>query len=466
MASLPSKILNWGFRGYVRRFVRKNFNAVRVTGQEQLAELPAAPIVCFINHPGWWDPMTGVLMTDLLFPGRQFAAPMDAEALKSYPILERLGFFAVERETASGAKDFLRTSRELLKNPQTILWLTPAGKFHDIRQPAPFMNGLSHLVDSAFHGIALPMAIEYTFWNERSPELLVRFGDPVDCASLPTDRDARTLVFETALATTQTSLAETGDCSRSGEFHNSGDGTSRHRRTLRSLASNDRRSSRATVPGSTSRRTVGVGQGHQGRTRMTAIVTSVFVWSSLGASAFVSVMFLVNLLFFRKATASISRNALASGSTRQPDASALRLSDSNDQGDVCVSVLIPARNEALRIGPLLDSVLASEGVSCDLCVLDDESQDGTDAIVEAYSKKHPNVRLLKGTPVPAGWSGKQFACYQLAQQAKYEELVFLDADVALTKMPFVEPSCSAVELARICSAGFLASESSPSASRC
>ena len=151
---------------------------------------------------------------------------------------------------------------------------------------------------------------------------------------------------------------------------------------------------------------------------MTAIVTSVFVWSSLGASAFVSVMFLVNLLFFRKAVRSPKSAGIANASPP----------DSYD-----VSVLIPARNEALRIGPLLDSVLASEGVSCDLCVLDDESQDGTDAIVEAYSKKHPNVRLLKGTPVPAGWSGKQFACYQLAQQAKHEELVFLDADVALTK---------------------------------
>ena len=151
---------------------------------------------------------------------------------------------------------------------------------------------------------------------------------------------------------------------------------------------------------------------------MTAIVTSVFVWSSLGASAFVSVMFLVNLLFFRKAVRSPKSAGIANASPP----------DSYD-----VSVLIPARNEALRIGPLLDSVLASEGVSCDLCVLDDESQDGTDAIVEAYSKKYPNVRLLKGTSVPAGWSGKQFACYQLAQQAKYEELVFLDADVALTK---------------------------------
>ena len=208
MSSLPSKILNWGFRRYVRRFVRKNFNAVRVAGHEHLIGLPARPIVCFINHPGWWDPMTGVLMTDLLFPGRIFAAPMDVGALRSYPILERLGFFPVERDTASGAKEFLRTSRELLRNPQTILWLTPAGRFHDIRQPARFMNGLSHLIDSEFSGTALPMAIEYTFWNERSPELLVRFGSPVACSALSADRDTRTLELEQALAATQTTLAE------------------------------------------------------------------------------------------------------------------------------------------------------------------------------------------------------------------------------------------------------------------
>jgi 1-acyl-sn-glycerol-3-phosphate acyltransferase len=208
MTSLSSKILNWGFRRYVRRFVRKNFNAVRVVGQNRLPDRSAAPIVCFINHPGWWDPMTGVLMTDLLFPGRSFTAPMDAEALRNYPILERLGFFAVQRESASGARDFLRTSRNLLKQPQTILWLTPAGKFHDVRQPASFMTGLSHLVDAEFPGTVLPMAIEYTFWNERAPELLVQFGSPVDCRTLPADRDARTKAFEAALATTQSSLAE------------------------------------------------------------------------------------------------------------------------------------------------------------------------------------------------------------------------------------------------------------------
>jgi len=155
---------------------------------------------------------------------------------------------------------------------------------------------------------------------------------------------------------------------------------------------------------------------------MTAVTTLIFIWSMVGASAFVSVMFLANVLFFRKAP----RGIVGWPHTAEPDAA--------EKPEPCnISVLIPARNEALRIGPLLNSVLASEGVHCDVCVLDDESQDGTDAIVQAYSRRHPNVRLLHGTPVPAGWSGKQFACWQLAQQALYDELVFLDADVALSQ---------------------------------
>lgn len=208
MSELLSKILNRGFRRYVRRFVRKNFSAVRVAGWQQFTKLPEGPVVCFANHPGWWDPMTAVLMTDLLFPGRNFVAPMDAKALQSYPILERLGFFPVERDTTQGAKEFLMNCRRILKNPMTILWLTPAGKFHDVRQPQPFQNGLGHLVNSEFRGTAMPMAIEYTFWSERSPELLVRFGPPIDCAALPTDRAARTGHLESALATTQLLLAE------------------------------------------------------------------------------------------------------------------------------------------------------------------------------------------------------------------------------------------------------------------
>lgn len=151
---------------------------------------------------------------------------------------------------------------------------------------------------------------------------------------------------------------------------------------------------------------------------MSTLVTSTIIWSSLAASSFVSGIFLINLLFFRRTNSACEL---------------LARNDGKSTGILEVSVLIPARNEALRIGPLLDSILANEGVQCEICVLDDESRDGTAAIVQDYSKRHPNIRLLKGSPILPGWSGKQFACYQLAQQATHEEMIFLDADVHLSK---------------------------------
>lgn len=160
---------------------------------------------------------------------------------------------------------------------------------------------------------------------------------------------------------------------------------------------------------------------------MTLVVINGFVWATFGAAAFVSAMFLFNLLFFRRAP--IITVCTANSAAPEP----LISEADRDDSAICVSVLIPARNEALRIGSLLDSVLRSEGVTCEICVLDDESQDGTDAIVQGYSAQFPDVRLIRGTPVPSGWSGKQFACWQLAQQATFPELVFLDADVSLSR---------------------------------
>ncbi|MGV2342157.1 MAG UNVERIFIED_CONTAM: hypothetical protein LVR18_52055 [Planctomycetaceae bacterium] len=109
--SWGSRVLNRGFRRYVRRFVKSSFNAVRVAGAEHARGLPAGSVVVYVNHPGWWDPMVAVLFTDLLLHDRKFAAPMDAAALARYPVLERLGFFGVERDSAAGAREFLRQSR-------------------------------------------------------------------------------------------------------------------------------------------------------------------------------------------------------------------------------------------------------------------------------------------------------------------------------------------------------------------
>lgn len=96
-----------------------------------------------------------------------------------------------------------------------------------------------------------------------------------------------------------------------------------------------------------------------------------------------------------------------------------------------ISVLIPARNEEANIGPALERVLASRYVDLQVLVLDDGSTDRTADIVRGVAGRDPRVRLLGGHGLPAGWNGKQHACWTLAQQASHPLLAFLDADVRI-----------------------------------
>ena len=99
-----------------------------------------------------------------------------------------------------------------------------------------------------------------------------------------------------------------------------------------------------------------------------------------------------------------------------------------------VSILIPMRNEAHRLRPCVESVLAQVGLDdVEIVVLDDGSHDGTGDLVRTIVADDPRVRVIAGghDPLPSGWLGKPWACERLGRAATGDVLVFLDADVVL-----------------------------------
>ena len=94
-----------------------------------------------------------------------------------------------------------------------------------------------------------------------------------------------------------------------------------------------------------------------------------------------------------------------------------------------VSILVPARNEEGHIGDCLRSLLDQTHPDVEILVLDDRSTDRTAAIVRAVGGDR--VRLLAGDELPEGWTGKNWACHQLARAATGEVLCFVDADTRL-----------------------------------
>ncbi len=104
-----------------------------------------------------------------------------------------------------------------------------------------------------------------------------------------------------------------------------------------------------------------------------------------------------------------------------------------EEGRPPVSVLIPARDEEHNIRATLETALASTSLEIEVIVLDDHSADATAEIVAEFAKRDSRVRLVTGEPLRYGWCGKNFACHQLAQAARHPLLVFMDADVRVSR---------------------------------
>ena len=173
------------FFGHVMaRAMRRGFHAVRLA-RPGWPELPRdRPVVVYLNHPSWWDPAFLIVMGTTRFRDRPGYGPIDAEMLDRYRFMRRLGLFGVT-PGLRGAATFLRTARRVLADPRAMLWITAEGRFTDPRsRPVTLMPGLAHLVRHEPTAVVVPLALEYPFWDERTPEALACFGRPMEAASL------------------------------------------------------------------------------------------------------------------------------------------------------------------------------------------------------------------------------------------------------------------------------------------
>lgn len=195
------------FKAYSRRYMGRRFSGVRLLKTGAAPALDDAPVVVAMNHPSWWDPLFGLLLSDQL--GRNDFVPMDAAQLERYGFFKRLGFFPVDRDSPRRLQDFLQTVDEVLSVPRAALWITAQGRFSDVRQrPARLEGGVGHVASSLSAGKVLPLAVEYGFWDESKPEAFAAFGTPIVLGSEQLSSSQWTQRIERALEATQDRLAE------------------------------------------------------------------------------------------------------------------------------------------------------------------------------------------------------------------------------------------------------------------
>jgi 1-acyl-sn-glycerol-3-phosphate acyltransferase len=205
----PSRRLLSIFGFYLRWYIGRHFHGLRIANAERFPREVSGPLIIYLNHASWWDPLTCIMVSRRFLPQADHYAPMDEAALERYGFFGKLGLFPVELDTHRGALQFLRSATEVLMMPNSVLWLTPQGKFADARaRPPVFKEGLASLLHRLPSATLLPLAIEYVYWDERLPEILVNPGDPIRISNGDESRrDARNELLTGALAIAQEELA-------------------------------------------------------------------------------------------------------------------------------------------------------------------------------------------------------------------------------------------------------------------
>jgi len=110
---------------------------------------------------------------------------------------------------------------------------------------------------------------------------------------------------------------------------------------------------------------------------------------------------------------------LARGRRLRPPLAAAR----SDPEGPSIAVVIPARDEAERIGPCLAGALADRDVREVIVVVDDGTTDATARVAE-----EAGARVVHAPPLPDGWVGKPWVLQHGLEQADADVVVTLDAD--------------------------------------
>jgi len=95
-----------------------------------------------------------------------------------------------------------------------------------------------------------------------------------------------------------------------------------------------------------------------------------------------------------------------------------------------LTVVVPARNEAEKIGATLETLVMQQYSGLRVLAIDDRSTDRTRQIVDEFAGRYPErIGAIHVDYLPEGWLGKTFALEVGTRNSGSEYLLFTDADV-------------------------------------
>lgn len=173
----------------VRPAIWNSFDRVWVQILGRLPRLEDGPLICYCNHPGWWD-MYMCALVDRRLLGFRFETygMMEDKQLRAYRFFTWAGAFSVSRsDRREASRSMAYISRVLAEKPGRALFIFPQGTLTpNDRRPLVMYPGLARIAQRLNGAMLCPLTFRYEFRGEQRPDAFIRLG-PIHRAAPPID---------------------------------------------------------------------------------------------------------------------------------------------------------------------------------------------------------------------------------------------------------------------------------------
>jgi 1-acyl-sn-glycerol-3-phosphate acyltransferase len=174
----------------VRPAIWNQFDSIRVQMVGRLPRPADGPLICYFNHPAWWDAYMGMIVDRALLRGRfSTYGMMETEQLRAFPFFRLCGAFSIERHPPrAAARGIAYISHKLQHRPGQALFIYPQGEIiPNDQRPLRLHTGTAHIIKRlGREAVLCPVALRYEFRGEQQPDGFIRFG-PFHRAAVPDD---------------------------------------------------------------------------------------------------------------------------------------------------------------------------------------------------------------------------------------------------------------------------------------
>lgn len=201
-----SRFWLWVASMFFFNMLQNRFYAFRYKGEENYFDGDKnVPTILFAPHCNWWD---GIVLYNITHRIFRKEIRLMVEELNRFPLLRRGGAYSVNKKSPQSAMKALQYSVDLLGDLRNILCIFPQGIIRPPRfRPIEFQTGLAYIAQNAVKKYGrvnlVPCAIDYCFFRDNRPEVIVDFGKRIELSKeFPIDRKNLTHMLEHALTET------------------------------------------------------------------------------------------------------------------------------------------------------------------------------------------------------------------------------------------------------------------------